>query len=442
MIKKTLIIASLLILTISATFGQSITNSPYTYYGIGEIDRGGFGMNKAMGNLSTGLRKPNQINFLNPAAIGAQDTMSFIFDLGISGASKKLTTSTINSEYQNFYFDHLAISFPIQKWWFTSVGIVPYSKVGYNIETSSPMPENDTVNAINNFYGNGGINQVYLANSFNITKSLSVGFNLSYLFGSLEKYQVLSLDDPQSYSTLDINKTSLRKLSYDLGVQYTGSFSEKYFYTLGATYSGKIKFNGEKTSTTFMAENFVYYNIDIVDYLAIKTYYTDTIASSITNNNTLEIPAKIALGFTTGLKDKLTLGFDFSIQDWTKAGTGGNIISNGENISFKYTKDLTYNFGIEYTPNKFALRNYLNLINYRAGFYYNTGYLTFNNEKISSYGITFGIGLPVTNKTSINLFGSYGQRGTENIGLIKEEFWVFGINLTLYDFWFYKSKFQ
>jgi len=434
MIKKSLLIFSLLFLTISITFGQSITNSPYTYYGIGEIDRGGFGMNRAMGNLSTGLRKPNQINFLNPASISAQDTMSFIFDVGVSGTTKKLSTNSLNSEYQNFYFDHLAISFPIQKWWFTSIGIVPYSRVGYNIETSELVPELDTINAINNFYGNGGINQVFLSNSFKITKKLSAGINLSYLFGSLEKYQVLSFDNPQSYSTIDIEEISLRKFAYDLGLQYSGTISEKYFYTLGLAYSSKVKFNANKTTSTFMAENFIYFDINILDYLAIKTYYTDTITSSAVSNYNIEIPAKLSIGFTTGIKDKLSLGFDFSMQDWSKI--------KALNSTKIFSKDFNYNFGIEYTPNKFALRNYLNLVSYRAGFYYNTGYLTLNNTQISSYGITFGVGLPVTNKTSINLFGSYGQRGTENLGLIKEEFWVFGINLTLYDFWFYKSKFE
>jgi len=244
------------------------------------------------------------------------------------------------------------------------------------------------------------------------------------------------------FRKIDIEKTTLRKFAFDLGLQYSGTFSEKYFYTLGLTYSSKVKFNGEKTSTTYMAENFIYFDINILDYLAIKTYYTDTITSSSIGNYKTEIPAKLSIGFTTGIKEKLILGFDFSMQDWSNQGIVGNINSNGEAITIKNTNDLTYNFGLEYIPNKFALRNYLNLISYRAGFYYNTGYLTFNNEKISSYGITFGVGLPVTNKTSINLFGSYGQRGTEKYGLIKEEFWVFGINLTLYDFWFYKSKFQ
>jgi hypothetical protein len=434
MIKKSLLTSSIILLSIYFSFGQTITNSPYTRFGIGEIDRGGFGMNRAMGSLSTGLRKQNQINYLNPASFSAQDTMSFIFDVGISGTSKTLSNNTLSTEYQNFYFDHLAISFPLQRWWFTSIGIVPYSRIGYNIQSERLVPELDTVNAINNYYGNGGINQVYLGNSFVIFKGLSLGINLSYLFGSLEQYNVLSLDLKDSYSTINTNKITLNKFTYDIGLQYNNMIGEKYFYNIGFVYSSKIKFNGTNKSTTLMAENFIYWDINILDYLAISSNLADTITSKTINNYKVEIPAKYSFGFSSGIKDKLTLGFDFSMQDWS------NIESL--NLSENFAKDMTYNFGIEYIPNKFALRNYFNLINYRAGFYYNTGYLKFDNNQISTYGITFGVGLPITNKTSINLFGMYGQRGTLNNDLVKEEFYLFGINLTLYDFWFYKSKFQ
>lgn len=439
MIKRTLLISSVLVFSTYITFGQSITNSPYTRYGIGEIDRGGFGMNRAMGNLSTGLRKQNQINILNPASLTTQDTMSFIFDVGISGTAKSIYTTDLNTDYQNLYFDHLAISFPIQRWWYGSVGLVPYSRIGYNIQTKELAQGMDTVNAVNNYYGNGGINQVFFSNAFKIFKDFSLGVNFSYLFGSLEQYNILSLDIEDSYSTLKANEISLKKFTYDIGIQYNKSILDKYFVTIGVVYSSKINFSGTNKTTTFMTENFVFGGMNVLDYLAISTnnseeYLADTIQYELSKNYRVEIPQRISLGFSGGIKDKLTIGFDFSQQDWSEIKT--------LNLTDNFAKDMTYNFGIEYIPNKFAFRNYLNLINYRAGFYYNTGYLKFGSDQISSYGITFGVGLPITSKTFVNVFGTYGQRGTTNNGLIKEDFYLFGINLTLYDFWFYKSKFE
>jgi len=145
MTKKTLLTIGITIITLLQISAQSLTNSPYTRFGIGEIDRSGFPLNKAMGGISAGLRSDNHINFLNPASISSQDTMSFIFDVGISGVSKELQSKENNLTFNNFAFDHLAISFPIKNWWYMSAGVTPYSKIGYNINKTDAYDLVDTV---------------------------------------------------------------------------------------------------------------------------------------------------------------------------------------------------------------------------------------------------------------------------------------------------------
>ncbi len=134
MIKRYLLIIGIITLTNIYSFSQSITNSPYSRFGIGDIDRNGFNNSKAMGGISTGLRANNHINYMNPAAISAQDTMSFILDLGVKGIFKDMKTTTNSANFNDFTFDHLAMSFPIKKWWYASFGITPYSKIGYNVQ--------------------------------------------------------------------------------------------------------------------------------------------------------------------------------------------------------------------------------------------------------------------------------------------------------------------
>jgi hypothetical protein len=46
-----------------------------------------------MGGIGFGLRDANHINYLNPAANSAQDTMSFIFSTGISGNTMQLASN-------------------------------------------------------------------------------------------------------------------------------------------------------------------------------------------------------------------------------------------------------------------------------------------------------------------------------------------------------------
>lgn len=435
MIKRYLLIIATILSTNLYLHSQSVTNSPYTRFGIGEIDRNGFNNSKAMGGLATGLRAQNQINYLNPAAISAQDTMSFIFDVGVNGIFKNMESSTTTANFKDFAFDHIAISFPIKRWWFASMGVTPYSKIGYNIQQTSAYTPIDSVNMHYDYYGNGGINQLFIANSFKFLDKFSVGFNLNYLFGSLEQYKQAYLDRTDSYGTLIADQISLNKLTYDVGVQYFDEINEKYFYVVGVTYSNKTKFNSTKETTVFMTENYSTQGISVIDYLADVTNLKDTIASSVDDNYTVEVPQRLSIGLSGGIKNKLTVGFDYSYQDWSTV--------NSLNLDDGFAKDESFNLGIEYIPDMFSLKNYYKRIYYRAGMFLNNSYLNLNNKQIRNYGITFGLGLPIVNgRTTLNLSYTYGTRGTTSNGLIQENYSLFGINLTLYDFWFIKRKYN
>ena len=435
MTKKTLLTIGITIITLLQISAQSLTNSPYTRFGIGEIDRSGFPLNKAMGGISAGLRSDNHINFLNPASISSQDTMSFIFDVGINGISKELQSKENNLTFNNFAFDHLAISFPIKNWWYMSAGVTPYSKIGYNINKTDAYDLVDTVDMKYNYYGNGGITQLFYTNSFNLYKGLSVGFNFNYLFGSTEQYNQAYLNLAESYSTVIINKIKMNKVTFDFGIQYKGEINEKYFYVAGITYSNKIDFNATNDQSVLMTENYHIYDVNVIDYLANYQSDYDTISSETNTNYKVEIPERYSFGFTAGIKDKLTVGVDYSYQDWSAI--------QSLNVNDNYTTDQTLRLGIEYIPDSRSLRNYLKRIKYRAGFYHNNSYLKLNGEQIENYGITFGLGLPIANnKTSINISCAYGKNGTTNYGLIEENYFKFGISLTLYDFWFIKRKFN
>lgn len=82
--KKILITASM-IATSLAVLAQSGTNSPYSQYGLGTLGEQAGGFNRGMNGLGLGFHEHNQINSLNPASYASIDSLSFIFDAGISG---------------------------------------------------------------------------------------------------------------------------------------------------------------------------------------------------------------------------------------------------------------------------------------------------------------------------------------------------------------------
>ena len=122
-----------LMLLITVAHGQYSSHSPYSKFGLGDISRTGFSHNRALGGISVGLRSKNSINYLNPASYSSQDTISFIFDFGIIGDFTTLKSSDDTENTSNICMDHLAISFPVTRFWKTSIGIAPFSKVGYKM---------------------------------------------------------------------------------------------------------------------------------------------------------------------------------------------------------------------------------------------------------------------------------------------------------------------
>ena len=68
---------------VKAQDGAGLTYSPYSVFGIGDLYPQGTTRERAMGGVGIAGRDPRYINLMNPAAISARDTLSFVFDAGM-----------------------------------------------------------------------------------------------------------------------------------------------------------------------------------------------------------------------------------------------------------------------------------------------------------------------------------------------------------------------
>ena len=89
-----------------AAYPQGGTISPYSQYGLGEIAQKGGGLNQGMNGLGIGVHRSYLVNPLNPASYAMVDSLTMLFDVGISGQitnynenGKKEKTKTGNFEY-------------------------------------------------------------------------------------------------------------------------------------------------------------------------------------------------------------------------------------------------------------------------------------------------------------------------------------------------------
>ena len=80
---------------------------------------------------------------------------------------------------------------------------------------------------------------------------------------------------------------------------------------------------------------------------------------------------------------------------------------------------------------------------YRAGFHFDQTYYNIYGESINKYGLTFGLGLPVTRSlTSFNVAFEVGTMGTIRNNLVKENYFNISVSMSINDRWFIKKRYQ
>ena len=106
---------------------QNGINSPYSRYGFGMLSDRAMGFNKAMGGVAMGFRDGQIINAANPASYSAVDSLTALFDLGMSLHNGNYKMGNLQSNAKNSSFDYAAFHFRATKGIGVALGILPSS---------------------------------------------------------------------------------------------------------------------------------------------------------------------------------------------------------------------------------------------------------------------------------------------------------------------------
>ncbi len=437
---KNSVLMVLLMLIASPAISQYDTYSPYTRFALGDFTKGGFGQNLAMGGTGLAIKKSNHLNYLNPAAYSARDSMSVLFDFGFNGYMNYYKSTAVNNSWRNGNFHHIALSVPIGKNFAMGTGLVPFSSVGYNIKQEfNDLGTGDPLDFYH--HGEGGIMKYFLGVSTELFDHVSVGVNMNYLLGDINRERYLSFpSQPDFASTSAIEEIHISNTYFGFGFQYHEVISDKFFFTLGGTYDLQTTFNSTLDNT--ITNKFPSSSTNSGAYLNDSTFISSNIiiSGSDTLTGSITIPAKIGFGIALGIPDKLTVTADYYIQDWSSTNSLNNFL---ENDGFNLADTRSMHFGAEYTPDHEALRGYHKLMSYRIGGYYSDHYIQVQDYQMKEYGITFGVGLPMNkSQSSFNIAFTLITRGTAEENFVKENYGILTFSVTLHDLWFYKRKFD
>ena len=200
MIKKILI--AFLCVVAHGAFAQNGTISPYSYFGIGDDRDKGAVDTQMMGGVSM-YGDSIHINLSNPAAYSKLRLTAYT--AGISHKEYQLKSWNEEQRTSVTNLDYLAIGFPLAKNVGFGFGIMPYSSVGYSLNSTS----NSANGEVSNFFeGEGGLNRLYASIGFEPIKNLSFGVTANFNFGTLEYQRIQSVEGVQ-FGTLDDRESNI-----------------------------------------------------------------------------------------------------------------------------------------------------------------------------------------------------------------------------------------
>lgn len=434
MIKK-LVLVFVTIFTFQ-TYAQETTASPYSFYGIGSLKFKGTVENRSMGGLSI-YTDSIHVNLRNPASYAGdnlelwnKESRPVKFTVGGSHSSISLESDESEGSTSSTTFDYLAMNVPMGKFGF-GFGLVPYTAVGYKLEDV-----NDDGDIANRFNGEGGVNKAFLGFAYRIKKGFSVGVDAQYNFGNIENSSIIYRYDSDGLPLLnqskESNRSDLSGLNFNFGLSYKSMVTKKLELVTGFTYMPKhtlVSKNTRNLSTVVVSDSGTDSEINSisVDLESVGLHQTD-----------LTIPSKFSFGAGIGAPRKWFVGTEFTSQ---KTGDFSNPLYSSSSTT--YEDASTISIGGFYIPQYNSYTSYLKRMVYRAGFHQEKTGLNINGESIEEFGMSFGVGLPLTGGISnANLGLEIGKRGTTNSNLIQENFINLHISLSLNDRWFEKRKYN
>lgn len=412
---KAIIFILAMFAAVTGAYAQNGTMTPYSAYGLGVLRDGATSTQRAMGGVGYAMNSGRQINAMNPASYAAIDTLTFLFDIGMDVTAlwqkEKQKDGYVSENNFGGGLDYVNMQFPLGRYMGASVGLLPFSSVGYSFGSQIE-------NGIDSRQGNGSINELYVGIAGRPFRGFTIGANVSYLFGTIINETYATLTSTQS--AVFQKQLEVRDYRLNFGMQYSFIPVPGNRMTLGVVYSPAKTLLGHARQV----------------YFDTQQNSTPQFSDEHSLKNNYSLPETWGAGINYEFGRKLMLEFDYTYQPWAKAKYRGY---DGEQVAHQYADRSKYALGMQFVPDWRG--SYLKRAAYRLGAYYNNDYLKLQGNRLREYGITAGVGFPVPQfKTTVNLGIEWKHRQAHPDPMIKENYLNITIGVNFNELWFRQSK--
>ena len=410
----------LLLAAITVGFASALaqnTTSPYSMYGYGLLNDRATSMQRQMGGIGYALNSGRQINAMNPASYSAIDSLTFLWDMGVDVSMLWQKEGAKRDHSVGGGLDYLAMQFPLSRHIGMSIGLIPYSSVGYAFG-------NQIKHGTSENKGSGGINEAYAGISGSLF-GFSLGANVAYSFGTITN-DVYSKPGT-SGNTIFEHQMKIRDWNVTIGAQYTLKLDRYNKVVVGVTYNPKKSLHGKSYATTQ----------DALTQTSPDTIGTLKLSGNYYQPNTVGA----GINFTRERSYRLLVELDYTWQQWSKAkfspmySPDGRLLFSG----LDFNDRSKFALGAEFVPR--VRGNYGQRIAFRAGAYYTKDYLRIQGNNVKEYGVSFGVGLPTPEgKTLVNIGLEYKHRSSSPVNLLSENYFNITLGVNFNEVWFWKRK--
>ena len=438
-ITKIFTAAALVAFALPALSQTNGSNSPYSRYGFGLLGDGANAFNMGMSGTAYGMRNGTELNSKNPASYAAIDSLSFLFDFGLSLQNGNIGQNGVKTNAKNTSIDYINVGFRAAPRFGMSVGLMPYSTIGYNTSTSGTVANtNPEVTRTTTFSGDGGLHEVYYGLGWAPHRNISIGANVGYLWGNLSHKVLMSYSESSINTNRQVYETDVRSYKVDLGLQYVQPINKKNTLTLGFVYGLGHDINTRAD----------YFNQTI-------SSGSVTMADTLHADNAYQLPHTFGLGLTWTHKNSLRVGVDYTFQKWGDVKFPEVLTDATGNHTYRATKGQFTDMhkvamGMEYIPNPEGIR-WAQRVRYRAGFSFATPYITRISDGNGNfadgprdYSASLGVALPImnmhNNRSLLNISAQFEHVAPKAAGMITENYLRICVGLSFNERWFMKWK--
>ena len=398
-----------------------IGHSPISRFGIGQTFGPGLTRNEGMAGCGLAVPNSDHPNLINPALLSFNRKVNLDIDLryvyrDLRGPGSASLSDGGGGPAQ------MSFIIPINKRLSTAFGIRPKTFRDF-IFDQKQFEGTDSLGFRNR--GFGGNTQVWLAAGYEVSKTISLGLEASYLFGTLEDSVSFGvLPTTTNLNFISIYKRKISQFVFKPGIHLR--------FPVTANKSTYLAFGG---------------TADLGNSFGLREYRTFTIKNAGSVQDTLQD------GNKSRLKRSVTYSAGFSLFnpevgsvsaefDWIESAG-----ENSENAIVKAHNAIAVRLGGEYTIGTKKSTRYLNIITFRGGLSYQQFPLQQDGKFITDQKVSVGASFPIIRKEAkfsrplINLAVAYGQRGLKGSTVGLEEYWQVTVGFTLNDFlWFNRYR--